>query len=582
MYFPMDLKQNPTGKNDIDEERERREEMLEELRDGVGSSDVECDEGEECDASPSPELDALLPYYNQVEDEALKVARKHYTGTFVADSRDVHNQKLFEYELHGHIFRCYVDIYNENKDEINIIEVKATTNRKFIGAKDKAILDRFSEVGKYPHDLAFQRFVIGNALRLAGEKRQVNYYLAVLNCEYVYDGAKDTGGHRVYDKIEEQEIIIFLPMNEITETYQPIILDEINELERFISKPHDVSIKTRIGKHCAWGKNTECVFWKYCFQTLRNVPDYNSANKYVYSHKSFMDKGIVGKYELIEAGKYSLLDVKEEWLKSVNHKIQRRCCAKDKEHVDAEKMQYWLDKIEYPIYHFDFESFPCPLPRFPGETPYRQSVFEFSLHIERAPGVCDKYHDNFIFLNENCDDDEREELAKAIIDHFEFNEDGTLKGTMLAQNTNFERDRLGELAVLFPEYAEKLLAIRDKSADLIDLLKTKEAFYKDAFGKKRAKIINYYHPKLSGSYSIKKTLPVLVPALTYDGMDVGNGVQAYITYLNYDSKVPTYFDTDKKKVMTTKSERRDALKTYCQQDTWAMVEILRAIREKVI
>jgi hypothetical protein len=182
--------------------------------------------------------------------------------------------------------------------------------------------------------------------------------------------------------------------------------------------------------------------------------------------------------------------------------------------------------------------------------------------------------DNFIFLNKECFDDEHKELAKAIVDHFEFNEDGTLHGTMLAQNTSFERDRLKELAELFSEYRGKLLAIRDKSADLIDLLRTNKDFYA-SFGKDRAETINYYHENLSGSYSIKKTLPVLVPALTYKGMDVGNGVQAYITYLNYDSPEPTFG------IMKTKSERQDALRTYCQQDTWAMVEILRAVRAKI-
>ena len=94
-------------------------------------------------------------------------------------------------------------------------------------------------------------------------------------------------------------------------------------------------------------------------------------------------------------------------------------------------------------------------------------------------------------------------------------------------------------------------------------------------GMKRAEIINYYHKDLSGSYSIKKTLPVLVPSLTYKGMDVGNGVQAYIAYINYDSDQPTFY------ALKTKAERREALKRYCQQDTWAMVEILRAVREKI-
>ena len=619
MYFPMDLKYNPTGKADIDDERERREERLAELREGVKSSDGFDAEDEEFDAQPGPELEALLPYYNKVEEEALKVAKKYFRGTFIANSKDVHGQKLFEYELHGHTYRCYVDIYNENEEEINIIEVKATTNSKYTDAKaglffsDKRggtkyplfvkegniwrlnalastktdyaaknyeakkglLLDRYSNYGKYPHDLAFQRYVIEHALRKAGDNRPVNFYLAVLNSEYAFDGTRDANGDCVYNEIGGQELITFLDMNETTLAYQPFILKEIAMLESYIAKPNPVNTKVTVGNWCAWGKNTECMFWKHCFQELRDVPDYNSANKYLNSHQSFKDYGIVGKYELVNQGYWKFDDVPTGWLVNENHKIQRDCYDNGIEHVDKEKMRFWLDKIEYPIYHFDFETFPCPLPRFKRETPYRQSVFEFSLHIERAPGVCDKQKDNFIFLNAECYDDEREALVKAIVDHFEFNADGTLHGTMLAQNTSFERGRLKELAVIYPEYANKLLAICDKSADLIDLLKTKKEFYEPAFGEERAKTINYYHRDLSGSYSIKKTLPLLVPALTYKGMDVGNGVQAYITYLNYDSPDPTFG------ILKTKANRRAALSRYCQQDTWAMVEILRAVRGKI-
>ena len=403
----------------------------------------------------------------------------------------------------------------------------------------------------------------------------MNFYLAVLNSEYAFDGTRDANGDCVYNEIGGHELITFLDMNEITLAYQTFILKEIAMLESYIAKPNPVNTKVTVGNWCAWGKNTECMFWKHCFQELRDVPDYNSANKYLNSHQSFKDYGIVGKYELVNQGYWKFDDVPTGWLVNENHKIQRDCYDNGIEHVDKEKMRFWLDKIEYPIYHFDFETFPCPLPRFKKETPYRQSVFEFSLHIERAPGVCDKQKDNFIFLNAECYDDEREALVKAIVDHFEFNADGTLHGTMLAQNTSFERGRLKELAAAFPKYKDKLLAICDKSADLIDLLKTKKDFYEPAFGEERAKAINYYHRDLSGSYSIKKTLPLLVPALKYEGMEVGNGVQAYITYLNYDSPDPTFG------IMKTKSERQDALRTYCQQDTWAMVEILRAVREMI-
>ena len=120
MYFARDLKHNPLKKTDIDAERERREEMLAELMNETGSSEG-AEYEEEFDAKPSEELEALLPYYNQVEDEALKVAKRYFKGTFVADSKDVHKQKLFEYVQHGHTYRCDVDIFNENDDEINII-----------------------------------------------------------------------------------------------------------------------------------------------------------------------------------------------------------------------------------------------------------------------------------------------------------------------------------------------------------------------------------------------------------------------------------------------------------------------------
>ena len=657
MYFPMELKHNPTGKDDIDAERERREEILGELLDSMkdstmGDAEFSEEDDEKFDSAPSPEHEALLPYYNQVENEALRVAKKYFHGSFISDSRNVQKQKLFEYKRNGHTYRCYVDIYNENENEINIIEVKATTNRKYLywikyngdkkenkglffrntndrkdrityplfvkdrnfwhlntadstvsdvaletfTKKKEELLDRYSKVGKYPHDLAFQRFVIEHRLRQLGDNRPVNYYLAVLNSEYIYDGAIDKNGKCVYNTIDDQEIITFLNLNRITEEYQAKILEELAYLESYISTPHDVNKKVDVGKHCAWGENTECLFWSHCFQKLRGVPDTNSANKYMNSDQSFKACGIIGKYQLINDGYYKLDDVPLDWLKNKKHLIQRDCYDNGTEYVDQEKMTYWFDQLEYPIYHFDFEGFPCPLPRFKGESPYRQSVFEFSLHIEREPGVCDKEKDNFIFLNEEYFDDERKALAKAIVDHFEYNEDGSLKGTMLAQFTSYEKGRLEELAALYPEYSAKLLAIRDKSADLLHLLRNNEMYermYEKKYGKeeyekmkremKKGKstgienvdIFNYYHKDLSGGYSIKKTLPVLVPSLTYKGMDVGNGVQAYIAYINYDSAQPTF------NTLRTKADRREALKRYCQQDTWAMVEILRAVREKM-
>ena len=146
-----------------------------------------------------------------------------------------------------------------------------------------------------------------------------------------------------------------------------------------------------------------------------------------------------------------MLDVQADWIKSKNHLIQRECLEFDKVYVNKEKLKAGLSQIKYPIYHLDFETFPCPLPRFNGEWPYIQSPFEFSLHIEREPGVCDKEKDNFVFLAKTHND-EREELVKALIEHI----DGT-KGTLFAQNVSFEMGRIKELAQIFPKYKKEPL-----------------------------------------------------------------------------------------------------------------------------
>ena len=78
MYFPMELKHNPSGKHDI--EIERRKEMLEELSESMASTGFPEEDDEKFDATLRPELEALLPYYNQVEEEALRVARSISTA----------------------------------------------------------------------------------------------------------------------------------------------------------------------------------------------------------------------------------------------------------------------------------------------------------------------------------------------------------------------------------------------------------------------------------------------------------------------------------------------------------------------
>ena len=141
---------------------------------------------------------------------------------------------------------------------------------------------------------------------------------------------------------------------------------------------------------------------------------------------------------------------------------------------------------------------------------------------------------------------------------------------MFAQNVTFERSRLKELAYIFPEYKDQLLKIVEKSTDLLYFIKNNQSIYEElGFDEERSKLVNFYHKKLSGSYSIKKTLPVLSD-LTYKNLEVKNGTEALVTYSLYDDMTPDELERAKKN-----------LRVYCKQDTWAMVVILDALRNLV-
>ena len=77
----------------------------------------------------------------------------------------------------------------------------------------------------------------------------------------------------------------------------------------------------------------------------------------------------------------------------------------------------------------------------------------------------------------------------------------------------------------------------------------------------------YYNNKLHGSFSIKKVLPIFTN-LTYKTLEVKNGTEAILTY----GMLPKLTEEEYQKKYL-------ALRIYCRQDTWAMVEILRGLRK---
>ena len=81
--------------------------------------------------------------------------------------------------------------------------------------------------------MAVQRYIIENDLKSHTINERVNYYLSVLNHNYVYDGYM-VGKKRIYRTINGEDIVCFFDMNEITKEYMPIIESLVDTLENNI------------------------------------------------------------------------------------------------------------------------------------------------------------------------------------------------------------------------------------------------------------------------------------------------------------------------------------------------------------
>lgn len=530
--------------------------------------------------------DVMQPYYNEVEYLTARAVKHYFDGELIYDA-NTFKQARYNAEVEGYQFYCFLDGLLHADDGVKVFETKATTTRKFLDMevkkepifirdsdgilklkrdlgydvdkaydkKEASFFDRYSEVGRYVYDLAFQRFVMERSKGFDKTKNN-RYYLAILSSEYVFDGKYDEYGKAVYPI----EIIDFIDFTEITERYMPIIENDAKIVTKRLNTMN--ANPTLLGKHCQVKKNRECKYKDICFKAL---PDNVSLLNYIDNHCGFKaaDKKHET-YDLLNAGKVHMLDIPRDWLNRENNQIQYDVVKYKEPYYNKEKMIAGINEIKYPIYHLDFESFPCPLPRFKGEKAYSQSLFQFSIHVEREPGVCDKEKDHYSFLAKDHSD-VREELIKEMLNVIK--PDG---GTILVYNISFEKTRIRELGNLYPQYAARLEDISNRLFDLIYIIRTNGPLYRSlGYSDRDSKNINYYHENLGGSYSIKKVLP-LFTNLSYASLNIANGEEAYVAYANFPKLDEETF-----------KQTYDDLVEYCQQDTWAMVEVLNGLRKKV-
>ena len=212
--------------------------------------------------------------------------------------------------------------------------------------------------------------------------------------------------------------------------------------------------------------------------------------------------------------------------------------------IDSDGLRNALNSIVHPAYYLDFETVQTCIPLYPGIAPYGQIPTQYSLHICRDIG---KVVDHREYLAE-ADRDCRRTLAENLI------RDCGSEGSIVVY-TSFEKTIINGLAGSFHDLKNELEGLIRRLVDLHGILRN-----------------NYYHPDFHGSYSIKKVLPVVVPGLGYEGMEIGNGLDASALFA-YMAR-GRYSQEESRRV-------RDNLLEYCCLDTMAMVRLVQELHRKV-
>lgn len=574
--------------------------------------------GDDLTLITNSQMEAFSHYFTKVEELAGDYIASRFRGNHQYDV-DTRKQKKYSFTDGEHYYYCYLDIYSEGEDgKFRVFEVKSTTSSKFFklgrDRKNKAkvkseryesifvkgndgivrlredysndvssplldgesynkqrskLFERYSSdgTGKYVYDLAVQRYIIEKSLiqnNLQNAIDKFEYYLVVLNGDYLFDGTYIDDEPVYHRDINNQDLFTIFDLTTITKEMQEKIANEKETIEQYIDQK--ALTNTCFGKHCERAKSTQCKFKPVCFEPIEKS---GSILEYIMKHYAFKDEsGYIDVFDLINKGKYKIDDVPYNLLSKKVNRIQYDCYQNNEVYIDLYKIKLALNELKYPLYHLDFETFGCPLPRFYGESPYSQSLFQYSLHVEKEKGVCDKTADHFEFLAPDHEDCRRELIEKLIEDI-----DLSNGGTVIVYNESFEKTRLKEMAELYTDLAIPIMNIHDHIFDLLYVLKGNKTLFAPLLPldmpkadlEERAKMINYYHNKLHGSFSIKKVLPIFSP-LTYNDLVVKNGTEAVLAY----GLLPTYTNEEYKRIYL-------ALRKYCQQDTWAMVEILNGL-----
>lgn len=344
--------------------------------------------------------------------------------------------------------------------------------------------------------------------------------LITINNQYMKCGALDL-----------KKLFNFTSVKQDVLRNQALIEEKIHLSKQVCINPKIPEIQ--IGEQCFSPYN--CDFIGLCW---KNVPK-----------NSVFEINAVPKTELFNlyhAGNKTINEIPIVNALDKNANIHIQAVKKGEAHVNVPGIKVFLDKISYPLFFMDFETFMPAVPLYDNTKPYQHIPFQYSLHYKKNKEVTAEH---FYFLADQGTDP-RKAFLESLLKHTE------TSGTILVFDALMERNILNALKKKLPEYSAEIDLRLNRIVDLMQPFQER----------------SYYHPAMKNSHSIKNILHALVPDLNYKDLKISSGSIAMSAFEQLQT------ETDLLKIMQTKEE----LLEYCKLDTLAMVKIFEILEKQVI
>ena len=219
----------------------------------------------------------------------------------------------------------------------------------------------------------------------------------------------------------------------------------------------------------------------------RNIPEHNIFTiPRINKHKA---------QTLASEGIYNIADIPDNFELSDAQDNYVKLIESGKPDINKVAIQDKLDELNFPLNFVDFETYMSALPFVPNTRIFEQVPFQYHYFLLESNGEISE-------ANHVSADIERvrEDFLESLLDVL-LNNDGSI----IAYNIRFEIGILKNLSFKYPEYSNDVESIIGRFWDLENVFR----HYKD--------------PGFLGRTSLKNVLPVLVPNMSYDNLDIIEG-----------------------------------------------------------